>query len=208
MADNPKKKKRRKVKGNKMNGQTVVSTSEDQSLGGQVQSDIAVVEALSSTSKKTAKTTKSRVHTSENTPHDAVKSQKRPRTSITDNSKVSDEAAPSRMDDDESSPRSSKKSKYKHKNSENLENGVTDPIDDNQADGRTKGPEDSQRHTPSIGQVDPLETVSTRPPQEMKKSRKKKEVAMTDKEPNDALSAPISATSDSTIVVKRAKSMF
>ena len=68
-----------------------------------------------------------------------------------------------------------------------------------------KDPEDSQGHIPSIGEADPSGVdVSTQPP--TKKVRM--EVVIVGKESKDALSAPIAATSDSKIVVKRAKSMF
>lgn len=67
-----------------------------------------------------------------------------------------------------------------------------------------KGPEESQRHTPSIGQVDPPGVdVSTR---SQKKVRM--EVVIVGKESNATLSAPISATSNSTIAGQHAKSMF
>ena len=90
-----------------------------------------------------------------------------------------------------------------------------DPILENQPLGKTvqsdiavatsKDPEESQDHTPSIGQTDPSGVdVSTQPP--AKKVRM--EVMIIGKVSNDALSAPITATSKSKTVVKRAKSMF
>ena len=92
-----------------------------------------------------------------------------------------------------------------------------DPISEDQSLGEKvqseiavvtrKGPEESQRYTPSIGQLDSSGIdVSTRPPKETKKVRM--EVVIVGKESNAALSAPISATSNSTIVMQRAKSMF
>lgn len=185
MADNTKKKK-----ANKKKDKTVDSTSED--LGNEVQADIAVVEASGSNSTKMMK---GHVSVSENTPHNAAKLKKRPRTSTTDKSikstKALDDAAALRMDNAEGYSGSSKKSKHKH--SEDLENGVMDPTDDNQADTRAKSLEDSQRHTPS----------------KTKKRRKKKEVVILDQESNGVLSAPISATSNSAIVTKRVvESMF
>jgi hypothetical protein len=68
-----------------------------------------------------------------------------------------------------------------------------------------KDPEESQGHTPSIGRADPSEVdVSTRTPTK----KVTMEVVIVGKESNDALSAPIAATSNGTIVEKRAKSMF
>lgn len=72
-----------------------------------------------------------------------------------------------------------------------------------------KGQDESQRHTPSNGQVDPPGAdVSTRPPKETKKNQVRMEVTIVGRESNAALSAPISAISNNTVVVKRAKSMF
>ena len=69
-----------------------------------------------------------------------------------------------------------------------------------------KGPEESQRHTPSIGHVEPPGVdVSTRPPKETKKSQNRMEVVIVG---NAALSVPTSATSKSTVTVQRTKSMF
>jgi hypothetical protein len=191
MADNTKKKKT-----NKKKGKTVNSTSED--LGKEVQADIAV-EASGDSSTKT---TKGHVYVSENTPYNAAKLKKRPRTSTTDKSiestKALDDAAALRIDDAEGYSKSSKK--LKHKRSEDLENGVMDPTDDNQVDPRAKSLEDSQRH---IGQADPSEVDLTRPPKKAKMRQKKKEVVILDQESNGALSAPISATSNSAIVMKR-----
>ena len=67
----------------------------------------------------------------------------------------------------------------------------------------TKKGQESQRHT-SSGDVDPPRAdVSTRPPKETKEKQVRMEVVINGKESNTGLSAP-----NSTIVVKRAKSMF
>ena len=89
-----------------------------------------------------------------------------------------------------------------------------DPISEDQSLGEKvqsdiavvtrKDPEESQRHTPSI---DPSGVdVSTQPPKETKKVRM--EVVIVGKESNAALSPPISATSNSSVVLQRAKGMF
>lgn len=140
MADNTKKKETMK-----RNKKTVDSTSEDQSLGEQLQSDIAVVEASGFNSKISAKMT-------EDTPYNTAQSKKRRRTSTTNKSvesvgKALDGTA-ARIGDVEGYSRSTKKSKSKRKSSEDLENGVTDV--------GTKLPEDMQRRTPFIRQADSL----------------------------------------------------
>ena len=64
---------------------------------------------------------------------------------------------------------------------------------------------ESQRHTPSTGQVDPSEVdVSTRPPSKQVRM----EVVIVGKDSNATLSSPTAATSNSTNLVKLAKSMF
>lgn len=148
-----------------------------------VHSDVAAIEVSGSSTKT--------VHVSENTPHNAVKSKKRRKTSA-----IADDAA-----DAAGYPRVSKKSKHKHKDSKD---GAADPTDDNQADSRTKLPEDPQRHTPSIAQADP-EVILAQPPKETRKRKKKVEVVIVDKGPKDALSTPISATSNGTVAVKHTK---
>ena len=92
-----------------------------------------------------------------------------------------------------------------------------DPISEDQSLGEKvqsdiavvtrKDAEESQRHTPSIEQVDPSGMdISTLPPKETKKVRM--EVVIVGKGSNAALSPPISAASNSSVVVQLAKSMF
>lgn len=96
-----------------------------------------------------------------------------------------------------------KKKKGKNEDPISEDQSLREKVQSDIAAVTRKDPEESQRHTPSFGQSSRVDD-STRPP--TKKVRM--EVVIVGKESNAALSVPIPATSNSTTVVKRAKSMF
>lgn len=155
------------------------STLVIRSLGEQAQSEV-IVEASSSNSKESTTKAKGHDHVSENTPYDAIKSKKRPRTSTAADSvqpvaQVLDGNAAPGIESTKEYSRSSKKSKHNHKDLE-----TTDLTDDSHEDTRTKGPEKSKYHTSSRGQAEPSEVdILTWPPKESRKEREVVEPAST-----------------------------